>query len=281
MVRPKWKDEPEARGISVEVVMKLEDVPDIRGTDGELEEILLNLLLNCVDAMPHGGTITFHTRQANAAVELSVTDTGIGMGEETRRRVFEPFFTTHRGVGSGLGLSTVYGTVRRWGGSIDVESVLGGGTTFTLRFPLCDEQDIAEGEQSAASPQGLVRPARALLVEDDEATCSALDRILSEIHTVEIAQSGGDALEGFVPGRFDVALIDLGLETIPGDRVAEEMRARDPALATVLITGWVLEDDDPRLAEFDFRMQKPVPGERLQATVARAIKLHDARAGVS
>ncbi len=108
----------------------------IGGTPSELRDIVANLLFNAVDALPRGGTIHIQTQAVEEGVQLTVRDTGIGMNEETRSRVFEPFFTTKADVGSGLGLSTVYGIVRRWGGTITVESQLGKGTLFTLQLPV-------------------------------------------------------------------------------------------------------------------------------------------------
>ena len=101
----------------------------------QLRDILVNLILNAVDAMPEGGKIFIKTTQEGQWVELVLRDTGTGMDEETRRRAFEPFFTTKVKVGSGLGLSTVYGTMRSWGGTVSVNSAPGKGTTFVLRFP--------------------------------------------------------------------------------------------------------------------------------------------------
>jgi len=137
--RFRWKDEPKSHGIPIEVVTELGDVPPIRGTASRLHEILTNLLFNAVDAMSEGGTITIATQTVEEGVQLTFRDTGIGMDEETRRRVFEPFFTTKQDVGSGLGLSTTYGTVSRWGGHIEVESQPGEGTTFTFFFPVWAE----------------------------------------------------------------------------------------------------------------------------------------------
>ena len=138
VTRPRWKDQSEAHGIAIEVVTELEEVPAICGTASDLDTILQNLLFNALDAMLEGGTITLRTQAVEEHVQLTVTDTGKGMDEETRKRVFEPFFTTKMDIGRGLGLTTVRGTVTRWGGSIDVDSTPGRGTTFTLRFPRRD-----------------------------------------------------------------------------------------------------------------------------------------------
>ena len=100
----------------------------------ELREALINLVLNAVDAMPQGGSITLETSQERDWVLLSVTDTGNGIPPDVRRRIFEPFFTT-KDSGTGLGLSIVSGIISSYGGTIDVDSELGRGTTFTIRLP--------------------------------------------------------------------------------------------------------------------------------------------------
>ncbi|MFA6107728.1 MAG: ATP-binding protein [Candidatus Latescibacterota bacterium] len=275
--RPRWKDEPEARGIAVQVILELAEVPPIRGRPDELGDVLFNLLLNAVDAMPQGGRITFTTRVTTAGVQLQVIDTGIGMDEETRRRVFEPFFTTKRDVGSGLGLTTVRGVVLRCGGTIAVDSAPGRGSTFTLDFPLANQP--AEPAISAIAPEPSGRSGRVLIVEDDEGVSSVLRHLLSPRYTVQVAGDGRQALAGWPPGQCDVALIDLGLPGLPGDQVAARMRRLDPRVVTVLITGWVLEPDSERCKGFDFVLQKPFADlAKVESVVAQAIAFHDARA---
>ena len=276
--RPRWQDEAEAQGMAIEIITELGAVPDIPGTSTELHDVLLNLLLNAVEAMPEGGTITFRTQAVDEAVQLTLTDTGIGMDEATRRRVFEPFFTTKMDIGTGLGMATVYGTVTRWGGRIDVESTPGQGTTFTLRFPSWTEPEGQEEETAADLHPG--RAGRVLIVEDDDATCRLLSRLLGERHEVATVLNGREALGSFAPGRYDVVLIDLGMPGIPGDRVAREMRQADPELVTVLITGWDIKPGDPKLTRFDFQIQKPFDDlDEIEDVVARAMAVHDRRTG--
>ena len=273
--RPRWKDEPESKGISIAVVTELEDVPLIMGAESRLHDIFMNLLLNAVDAMPRGGTITICTQVASDGVQITVRDTGIGMDEEIRQRVFEPFFTTKKDVGSGLGLSTAYGAVTRWGGRIEVESESGMGTVFTLQLPAWTGPVVEEQVESEIRQ---VRRASLLIVEDDGMVCTVLSRLLENHHEVVVVQTGQEALRTFAPGCYDVALVDLGMPGMPGDLVAREMKAKDPFLATVLITGWEIDDHDSRASAFDFRIQKPF--ERLSLvrnTVAMAVALRDAR----
>ncbi len=315
--QPRWKDESEARGISIRMVFDLEeDLPEVQGTEAGLHDILINLLFNAVDAMPEGGRITITTKRktdrdepgkrrsgetekrqnrngdaenpplspspllpvgdaGGGWVEVVVEDTGIGMDEKTRRRVFEPFFTTKLDVGTGLGLATVYGTVTRWGGLIDVESAPGRGTTFTLLLPVWTAPEVG-----AQGPVGvrLARRGRVLVVEDDRVVLDLLSDLLSADHEVEMVQSGAEALERFAPGRYDMVLIDLGMPEMPGDQVAREMRRMDACVVTVLITGWELEEADPRLSGFDLHVRKPFEDlEKVQDALAQGMELHDAR----
>ena len=109
--------------------------PPISGRTGELVSALVNLVVNAIDAMPDGGTITLHTRAERGGAIIEVSDDGPGMPPEIEKRVFEPFFTTKGDAGTGLGLAMVYACVQRHGGSIAITTALGKGTTFTLWFP--------------------------------------------------------------------------------------------------------------------------------------------------
>ena len=271
---PRWKDEAEAQGIAIEITTELEEISPIKGTRSGVLNILLNLLFNAVDAMPAGGTIMLRTRMDGDEMYLSVADTGIGMDEEMRQRAFEPFSTTKQTVDVGLGLSSIHGMVTNWGGAIEVESAPGKGTTLTIRLlPWQDtpEREDEEGENQRASRRKL------LIVEDDEMVHRVLSQILSKDHEVEVIMNGRQALEQFAAGQYDVILIDLGLPGVSGDQVAAEVRKKDPTVSTVLITGWVLAEEDPRLSAFDFHMQKPLHLSLIRDAVTQAIELHDAR----
>lgn len=276
--RPRWRDETEALGRTIEVLIHGKDVPPIQGTEAGLHDILLNLIFNAVDALPEGGTITIEAQHIGDQVEVVFSDTGKGMEEEVRRKVFEPFFTTKMDIGTGLGLSTVWNTVNGWNGSIAVESEPGEGTTFTLRFPVWTEK-VAETPEKAAGALP-IHSGRILVVDDDEAVCSLLSRLLGEQHEVETTTDGRQALDRFAPGKYDVAMIDLGMSGMPGDRLLREMRQIDPSVATVLITGWDLPDTDTRVILFDFWVQKPFEDlDEVETVVAQAVKVHDGRMG--
>jgi PAS domain S-box-containing protein len=133
IARPRWAGSG-MKGARIVVQQDLETVPAVRARGAELREVLMNLVLNAADAMPHGGTIRLTTRRQGDWAILAVSDTGMGIPADLRRRIFEPFFTTKE-AGTGLGLSIVSGIISSCGGTVDVESEPGRGTTFTIRLP--------------------------------------------------------------------------------------------------------------------------------------------------
>jgi PAS domain S-box-containing protein len=140
LAKTKIKDEAQAKGIQIEVRTIKEEVPQVMGNPSELREVLLNLLVNSIDAMPEGGTVTFRTGQENGHVFIETSDNGIGMPETIRQRIFDPFFTTKGVQRSGLGLSVSYGIIRSHNGEIQVKSQEGRGTTFMIKLPLAEEE---------------------------------------------------------------------------------------------------------------------------------------------
>lgn len=134
--RPIWKEQAERQGRCIEVHFEPEPVPFLLCRAAELREVVTNLVLNAVDAMPSGGTLTIRTSQSEAHACLTVSDTGTGMPEAVRRRIFDPFFTTKKEKGTGLGLSVSHTLIKGHGGRIDVQSTPGQGTTFVVKLPL-------------------------------------------------------------------------------------------------------------------------------------------------
>jgi signal transduction histidine kinase len=136
VTRSRWKDEALARGVTYEVGVVPTPLPPVAADPSELREVLINLVLNALDAMPAGGRVTLRTAPAGDGVTCEVVDTGGGMTEEVRQRVFDPFFTTKAEKGTGLGLSVAYGIISRHGGDIEVRSAPGAGSTFIIRLPV-------------------------------------------------------------------------------------------------------------------------------------------------
>lgn len=273
--QPRWKDEAEAKGVSIRIDTQLEPNLPIKATESTSYDMLVNLIFNAVDAMPKGGTITIQTRQDKDHTALIFSDTGMGMDAQTKERIFEPFFTTKVDVGTGLGLCTVYNSVIKWGGQIEVESELNVGTTFTFQLPNATPQNIQTKTNVALDQK---RAGNILVIEDDTPIRRFLNRYLSNYHAVTSFRNGQDALTEFSSGDFDVAIIDLGLSEIPGDQISQQLKTQNPLLATILITGWELAPNDGRLSSFDFKIQKPFDDLiAILDIVNQAIDLHDTR----
>jgi len=153
--RPRWKDEARARGANIDLEIVVDDLPAVRGTESRLHDIVSNLLFNAIDALPKGGAISIEAAAVREWVQIRVRDNGVGMDERTRSRLFDPFFTTKAEVGTGLGLSTVHATVRRWNGTIAVDSAPGKGSTFTIRLPVwkATEEKTTATDPESSSPK--------------------------------------------------------------------------------------------------------------------------------
>ncbi len=234
LTRPRWKDDPQRQGHVITVQTVLQSLPPILGNPAELREALLNLILNAVDAMPQGGTLTLAGQVTPAGVEIAVTDTGVGMSEVIRQRIFDPFFTTKAEKGTGLGLSMVYGILERHGGHISVDSTPGKGSTFTLRFP------PAPGTlPPPAVPPHLGPPRRLLLIDDDPLVRQTLARLLRTAgHTVLEAAGGPAGLACLAAEPVDLVLTDLGMPDMNGIEVARAVKTQAPHLPVLLLTGW-------------------------------------------
>ncbi|HEX7400652.1 MAG TPA: GAF domain-containing protein, partial [candidate division Zixibacteria bacterium] len=151
MTRAYWKDEAFLSSIQMEIKKELNSTGMVRGDATELREVLTNILLNAGDAMPQGGTLTLITNEDKEHIYLTVKDTGMGMTEEVKSKIFVPFYTTKGEKGTGLGLSLAYGIITNHQGEITVESTPGQGSTFTIRLPRCDR---VEDKESTLVPGG-------------------------------------------------------------------------------------------------------------------------------
>ncbi|MBV9109423.1 MAG: response regulator, partial [Gemmatimonadetes bacterium] len=278
-------------GEDVELVTRLDPaLGQVRADPGQVEQVVLNLVVNARDAMPHGGRLTIES--ANEALDegmkrtfpyvvpgeyvmLSVTDTGQGMDEETRERAFEPFFTTKpAGRGTGLGLSTVYGIVKQSGGFIWIDSALGKGTTVRIYLPPVAE---AAAQATAAAPALAARGTGTILLAEDEVTVRRLAiRVLGRAgYTVLEATDGQEALRVSAEheGAVDLLVTDVVMPRMGGRALASAIRKSHPEVPVLYMSGYneeavqrhgVLDPDTAFLG-------KPFTAEQLLEAVAKAL----------
>jgi PAS domain S-box-containing protein len=274
IIRPRWEEKVSQENRPMDLQLQLGPVAAINGRPAALTEVMTNLILNAIDAMPYGGRLTIATGQGQRqSVVITVTDTGVGMQEAVRRRIFEPFFSTKGESGSGLGLAMVFSIVKRHGGDIRVDSQPGRGTRFTMTFPSAAQPTATAVESPLTGPR---RAARVLVVDDDAQVLDTLAALLRSLgHTVKAVTSGIDALEAHAPGRFEVILSNMGMAGMNGWEVAERVRDADPSVAIMFITGWGLkEEDNARLTSLGISrcLFKPVRPDELDAAIQAVLR---------
>ncbi|HST31770.1 MAG TPA: response regulator, partial [Chthoniobacterales bacterium] len=232
-------------------------ISPILTTPAELREVLTNLIFNAVDAMPGGGWLRFYTQQSGNQILLDISDTGIGMTEETVGKCLEPFFTTKGERGSGLGLTTSYGIIRRHGGNIEISSKVGQGTTFTISLPAFDEQH----EAVPVRPQAQTMQSLHILVVDDHPTIREIvsSYLAQDQHIVATAANAKEALEKFQRDRFDLVITDQAMPEANGQELAASIKTLEPAEPVILLTGFadLVKQDDDRARDVDLVLSKP------------------------
>ena len=174
-------------------------------------------------------------------VELAVSDSGTGMDETTRSRCLEPFFTTKGERGTGLGLATVYGTMQRHGADIQIDSAVGRGTTFNLRFAV---SDVSAATNASFVTRPALAPMRVLVVDDDPLLLRSLRETLeADGHQVTTANGGQAGIDAFLSLQeqgdpFPLVITDLGMPHVDGRKVSAAIKAAAPRTAVILLTGW-------------------------------------------
>ena len=225
----------------------------------EIREVFINIINNALDAMPEGGSLSFSTWDRDEVVFVKITDTGEGMSEDVKKNLFDPFFTTKTPLGTGLGMSTAYGTVTRHSGRIDVESKEGKGSTFTLQFP---STTIAVSPIVTPKPEQETKEKalRILVVDDEEEICSILDQFLTKSgNNVKVVDNGVDAIKLINSEYFDLILCDLAMPIIFGFDVIKVLNDLEKRPKIGIITGWgeklnPIEDEGIKV---DFILKKP------------------------
>jgi CheY-like chemotaxis protein/two-component sensor histidine kinase len=278
-------------GEDIELTMLLDEhVQPIEADGGQIEQVLMNLAVNARDAMPDGGEIVIRTStvhkspdpvarkasQREPYVLLTVTDSGCGMDDKTRARIFEPYFTTKEAEkGTGLGLSTVYAIVNQSGGSIDVKSKPGEGTTFHIHFPLAAGQ-IELVSVTAPVIRTLTGSETILVVEDEDALRALLTQNLRAYgYTVLEAENGKRAilLGHLADAPIDLLLTDVILSDIGGRLVADQILTRRPAMRVIYMSGYTADSISARgVVEVDtVLLEKPFTLQALLRTVRQVL----------
>jgi NO-binding membrane sensor protein with MHYT domain/signal transduction histidine kinase/CheY-like chemotaxis protein len=282
LTRVRWSDMPQQYGFVIELRTELAAaLPKILGAENEIRDALTNLVVNAIDAMPAGGILTLRSGSGNTDADpaaaapdrawVEISDTGVGMTEEARRRCVEPFFTTKGERGTGLGLAMVYGMAQRHSADLTISSEPGKGTTVRLAFP------PAPARQDSP-PQPLERttqPLRILLVDDDPMLLKSLRDILeSDGHRVYTAVGGQAGIDEFLAAHaraepLAAVITDLGMPNVDGRAVASVVKAAAPTTPVLLLTGWGHGLQGDQMPEYvDRVLSKPPRLADLRAALA-------------
>lgn len=277
MTRPRWQLRPEA------TVVRFAPPADcagfLMGDPVEMREVLVNMIYNAVDALPHGGEIRLSAQVAAGRVTVSIADTGTGMPPEVKARMFDPFFTTKGKAGTGMGLAVSFGIVRRHDGLIDVESEPGRGTTFHISLPTVEVTDPVNSDSGPAITN-VMAAERALrlrvLVVDDEAVVRDVLAEALEAEGCEVlaAESGAIALELYDAheGELDAVFTDVGMSDLSGWDLITAIRKRSKAIPLAIISGCTdnFSSDARNATKADWVVSKPFDIDRI-AEIAREI----------
>jgi signal transduction histidine kinase/DNA-binding response OmpR family regulator len=290
MARPRWAGVALHGHGPIEVELKLADSATLARVaidPAELREVLLNLLFNAADAMPEGGRIEISTRigRKRGTADVEVRDTGQGMPDSVRARIFEPFFSTKGPKGSGLGLAVAYSIITRRGGEIVVESRVGQGTSFTIQLPygpvpprsvtavpMADTLERAPSSATRAPAGNALTGARILVVDDESGLVSIVRQLLERSGAAVTAALGGKAaLEALSApeAKFDVVVTDLDMPDVDGWAVAANVKANKPSTHVVMLTGWAGEIAPEDFTErgVDVVLAKPCGRVELEAAI--------------
>ncbi|HJW73900.1 MAG TPA: response regulator [Geothrix sp.] len=263
-----------------EIDLNLQDpLPSIMGEANALSNVLMNLCVNAMDAMPRGGRLCLMTlTPAPGLVELVVEDNGQGMTPEVRQRALEPFFTTKpSGKGTGLGLSMVFGTVKAHGGTLEIESEPGKGTRVRIQFLANGGARPLTQRLEPTTQASQERPHRLLLVDDDPFIQETVSTMLESMgHQVQVAKDGQEGLDRLQSGPLpDLVILDMNMPGISGLETLRQLRHRYPDLPVIFGSGFMSPQVQQALAEFHWvqPLAKPYTRQEIQDAMRAAVEM--------
>jgi len=278
VTRPRWKDRAEASNIQISLDLQIRSKAKVMGDESELREVLVNMVLNAVDAMPTGGQLTLAAEDVENSVVVSVGDTGTGMAPDVTSRIFDPFFTTKGKAGMGLGLAVSFGIIRRHEGSVEVESEVGAGTKFKISLPKAkvgEDSVVLEPERPKLlheKPNAIAsrtfdhNQPKILVVDDEEGVRELLrDLLEGEGFRVYLAPGSREALSLFEVHQFDGIFTDVGMPGMSGWELAHAIRQRNETIPIAVITGWgeAVGSNEQKEARVDWVIAKPFTAQRI------------------
>jgi|GEM_PF-1687262 len=267
---------------NIEIVEKFKPAPKIYCDPGQFSEVFLNMITNARDAMhPKGGTLTIQVEPAGENIQVIFKDTGCGIPDEIKDKIFEPFVTTKGALGrsevpgTGLGLFLTYGIISGHKGKIEVETKVGKGTKFSIIIPISENQprELLLDTRIKSSKE-TEKKLKILLVDDEKAITFGLKKFLeSKGHKVSTSLRGKEGLEIFRKGRFDLVLSDITIPDMDGIELIKKVKEKDPQAKIIVITGHLQKEKEEkaRQAGADEVLIKPFKNELLYQTISKIV----------
>ena len=269
LTRPRWEQQAQSEGRSIQVTCDAADGLEITGNASQLREAFTNVVLNAADAMPKGGGITLSARPSGEGVAIDVTDTGEGMPDDVRQRCLEPFFTTKGERGTGMGLAMVHGIVQRHHGTLEIDTEMGKGTAVRIRLPLSrpeGEERLPAGE----APRAKGEPLRVLVIDDEEWSRTLLAKYLRDAgNSVVLANDGAAGVAHASRGGFDIVITDRAMPGMSGGQVAAAVKRVAPHVPILLLTGDIIGAGGSVPDGVDGVLEKPVTQREVTDMVDR------------
>lgn len=257
LTESKWKSKKEVEGIKIDIKTVFGNIPNVLGNISELRTVFTNILFNSMDAIKNSGSITLTTWFERDHIFIGIEDTGMGMSDEVRMKMFEPFFTTKGIHGNGLGLSQVYGIIKRHNGTITVESELNRGTKMVISLlPGQLKSTLSAAQKTLRLKSGT----HILVIEDEEEIRKLIFDMLNDhgfiVHGFTTAE---EALKFYKANPIDIICSDLGLPGMSGWDFVKEIRSNNRHIPIMLLTGWGNEISQKKLDEYEINgiLSKP------------------------
>jgi PAS domain S-box-containing protein len=276
-LKPQWKEESEKNGLIISIQKKYGDTKTVNVNPVQIQTALYNLIKNALEAMPKGGEITLETGNIDKGVFVRITDTGIGMDEETEKRIFQPFYTT-KGfeLGKGLGMSSTYAIIRDHGGEIYVkESILGKGATIELVLP-CTIEKIENLIEIPINKEIDHKISAKVLWVDDEKNIRDIGKIMLQRlgHKADVADSGAEALKLLEHNTYDLIITDLGMPNMNGWQLAEIIKEKYKGTKVAVVTGWGTDEAKEKMEKYGVChiLGKPIEKKQLGNLVMEAMQ---------
>jgi len=248
--RPIWKEEIEKKGLSITITTQFTSLSEISGNDADLRSAFFNIIKNSVEAMPKGGNITIQTTEKEDKIFISISDNGIGMNDQIKARIFQPFYTT-KGYeqGRGLGMSGVYSIVKEHDGEIYVKHTIQGvGSTIEMVLPINNENEdhqlhLSENETKEHAKPEIKKQLNILWVDDNEAIRTNASLMLDMMgHQTHTASSGKQAIQLMQSNQYDVVFSDIGMPEMNGWQLAEYISEQfNQSITVIIVSGWGAE----------------------------------------